>query len=369
MSLNADAVGSPLLQTQVVPGLRFVKLAEVDVDLRDVRVRDAGGLEAPRVVEAAHRLPELAPVGVHHRQEEVGTLVARVDLQRRHELGDGFLEEGQIAGLVPLAIERRACAPVVRLAQRHPHVGGIRPQRALALELRARAFQIAGLPPRLGAGDGALLRAGRRPPGAGNPQQPGDPLAPLAPSAGLRRTGGPEPSEIARRRAVRIDTRVGRGSGSKETLPMTSQAATPPAPALPPVAALLARLALAPRQTHKALTLWPLVLREEAPACDGPGYVSLSRALEDGTLQIDEVGEGGSVPLVRVTNRGGKDVLFLFGEEIRGAKQNRIANASFLVPARGELVIDVSCVEQGRWARRGGGASPAPARSSRTGCE
>ena len=136
---------------------------------------------------------------------------------------------------------------------------------------------------------------------------------------------------------------------------MTSQAAPPPVPALPPVAALLARLALAPRQTHKALTLWPLVLREETPACDGPGYVSLSRALEDGTLQIDEVGEGGSVPLVRVTNRGGEDVLFLFGEEIRGAKQNRIANASFLVPARSELVIDVSCVEQGRWARRGGG--------------
>ena len=70
-------------------------------------------------------------------------------------------------------------------------------------------------------------------------------------------------------------------------------------------------------------------------------------------MQIDEVSEGGSVPLVRVTNRGVHDVLFLFGEEIRGAKQNRIANASFLVPARSELVIDVSCVEQGRWGRRG----------------
>jgi hypothetical protein len=39
----------------------------------------------------------------------------------------------------------------------------------------------------------------------------------------------------------------------------------------------------------------------------------------------------------------------LFGEELRGAKQNRIANASFLVPPRREVVIDVSCVEAGRW--------------------
>ena len=133
----------------------------------------------------------------------------------------------------------------------------------------------------------------------------------------------------------------------------TTPATTPPAPTLSPIAELLGRLALAPRQTHKALTLWPLVLREDALAFDGPVYVPLSRALEDGTLQIDELDKGGSVPLVRVSNRGAHDVLFLFGEEIRGAKQNRIANASFLVPARSELVIDVSCVEQGRWGRRG----------------
>ena len=91
------------------------------------------------------------------------------------------------------------------------------------------------------------------------------------------------------------------------------------------------------------------------PRSTGLATCSLARALEDGTLQIDEISESGSVPHVRVTNRGSNDVLFLFGEEIRGAKQNRIANASFLVAAYSELVIDVSCVEQGRWGRRGGG--------------
>jgi hypothetical protein len=133
---------------------------------------------------------------------------------------------------------------------------------------------------------------------------------------------------------------------------MTNAASNPPS-AGSPVAELLGRVALAPRQTHKSLTLWPLLLREDALAFQGPGYIPLSRALEDGALQVDEIDGGGSVPLVRVANRGAQDVLFLFGEEIRGAHQNRIANASFLVPARSELVIDVSCVEQGRWGRRG----------------
>jgi hypothetical protein len=131
---------------------------------------------------------------------------------------------------------------------------------------------------------------------------------------------------------------------------MTIPETNPPTPTCQPIAELLARLALAPRQAHKALTLWPLILREDA--IEERDYVPLARALEDGSLAIDEVDAGGSVPHVRVTNRGARDVLFLFGEEIRGAKQNRIANASFLVPAQSERVIDVSCVEQGRWGRR-----------------
>ena len=134
---------------------------------------------------------------------------------------------------------------------------------------------------------------------------------------------------------------------------MTTHTTPPLAPSVQPIAELLASIALAPQQTHKALTLWPLLLSADAPVPDASGYILLARALEDGALQIDEVSEGGSVPHVRVTNRGVHDVLFLFGEEIRGAKQNRIANASFLVPAQSELVIDVSCVERGRWGRQG----------------
>jgi len=127
-----------------------------------------------------------------------------------------------------------------------------------------------------------------------------------------------------------------------------------PQPPSSSLAALLAHIALAPRQAHKALTVWPLLRRPDAPTPIGPAYVPLADALRSGDLNVDEVSEGGSVPHARVGNRGESAVLVLFGEELRGAMQNRIANASFLVPGHSEIVIDVSCVEQGRWGRRRG---------------
>ena len=113
----------------------------------------------------------------------------------------------------------------------------------------------------------------------------------------------------------------------------------------------LGQLALAPRQAHKALSVWPLVLRDEVEI-GPPGYSALGAALAADSVTIGEVSDGGSVPHVRVSNRSAQGVLFMFGEELRGAKQNRISNASFLVPGESELVIDVSCVEQGRWSSR-----------------
>src|SRR5262249_50254705 len=44
-------------------------------------------------------------------------------------------------------------------------------------------------------------------------------------------------------------------------------------------------------------------------------------------------------------------VLFLEGEQLLGAKQNRILNLTVLVPARSRVTIPVSCVEAGRWTR------------------
>jgi hypothetical protein len=50
-------------------------------------------------------------------------------------------------------------------------------------------------------------------------------------------------------------------------------------------------------------------------------------------------------------NKGPWPVLIFDGEELVGAKQNRIANATILVDV-GKTVLPVSCVEQGRWSHR-----------------
>lgn len=49
---------------------------------------------------------------------------------------------------------------------------------------------------------------------------------------------------------------------------------------------------------------------------------------------------------------GERRVLFLEGEALIGAKQNRVLNTSVLVGAHSSTLIRVSCVEAGRWRHR-----------------
>ena len=78
----------------------------------------------------------------------------------------------------------------------------------------------------------------------------------------------------------------------------------------------------------------------------------LEDALQQGTLRIEELDEGGSVPDLRVVNEGALPVLILEGDELIGAKQNRVVNSTVLVAAESQLVLPVSCVERGRWSYR-----------------
>lgn len=87
----------------------------------------------------------------------------------------------------------------------------------------------------------------------------------------------------------------------------------------------------------------------------------LEDALKDGTTRVEELGEGGSVPELRLVNGGASPVLILEGDELIGAKQNRVVNSSVLVAAESELVLPVSCVERGRWSRRSRTFSSGPA--------
>jgi hypothetical protein len=97
--------------------------------------------------------------------------------------------------------------------------------------------------------------------------------------------------------------------------------------------------------THDKLTVFPLYL--ESPATQN--YRLSEEALADGSAVVEEITEGGSVPTLAVDNKGDALVLFVEGQELRGAKQNRVLNTSVLIAAKTKTVLPVSCVEQGRW--------------------
>jgi hypothetical protein len=89
-----------------------------------------------------------------------------------------------------------------------------------------------------------------------------------------------------------------------------------------------------------------------APCGNGLKYRTLDEAMRAKTFEVLETHEQGSVPVLKVKNLGDLPVFLISGEELIGAKQNRIINLSMLVPAKTELPIPVSCVEAGRWAYR-----------------
>jgi len=79
-----------------------------------------------------------------------------------------------------------------------------------------------------------------------------------------------------------------------------------------------------------------------------PTYVPFGPGVFD-RAKITEISEAGSVPELRVQN-GLDDRLYLMdGQELIGAKQNRILNTDVMVPAGATLTIPVSCVEAHRW--------------------
>jgi hypothetical protein len=102
---------------------------------------------------------------------------------------------------------------------------------------------------------------------------------------------------------------------------------------------------IGPPLTSERLTVFPLFLEAPNPVA----YRLADDALADGTAVVTEIGEGGSVPRLAVENDNDTPVLFLEGQELRGAKQNRVLNTSVLVAAKTQAVLPVSCVEQGRW--------------------
>jgi hypothetical protein len=100
---------------------------------------------------------------------------------------------------------------------------------------------------------------------------------------------------------------------------------------------------------RRGIVITPLFPRRDPAA----RYLTLDEALARG-LSITETSSSGSVPELAVANPLDDDVLLYDGEELVGAKQNRILNVTVLVGAKSTLPIPVSCVEEGRWSWRSG---------------
>jgi hypothetical protein len=99
---------------------------------------------------------------------------------------------------------------------------------------------------------------------------------------------------------------------------------------------------------HQYMAVVPLFINDEPE----PAYLTLGQALEDGLITVTEISEAGSVPDLKVENRAELPVLLLDGEELAGARQNRVVNTTILLEPNSTTVIPVSCTEQGRWAYR-----------------
>ena len=78
----------------------------------------------------------------------------------------------------------------------------------------------------------------------------------------------------------------------------------------------------------KGLQVFPLRAPRAQTALD---YLTLDDALRDGVVEVTEISEGGSVPTLKVSNSGERRVFLMAGEQLAGAKQNRVLNASMMV--------------------------------------
>lgn len=107
----------------------------------------------------------------------------------------------------------------------------------------------------------------------------------------------------------------------------------------------LSQIEFTEAQTFNNMTVLPIL----SQITGGPEYITLGEAIERGVLTIKEVNQGGSVPNLAVVNSSSIPILLLDGEEVIGAKQNRVLNTTVLLKEGSETVIPVSCTEHGRW--------------------
>ena len=108
---------------------------------------------------------------------------------------------------------------------------------------------------------------------------------------------------------------------------------------------MLKRVRITGRQEYGALEIFHLTW----PGGNGVDYATLDESLAARWIEMTEFTETGQVPRIKIINRSQHMVFLMAGEQVVGCKQNRVLNASIMVPAHSELPLPVTCVERGRW--------------------
>jgi hypothetical protein len=116
---------------------------------------------------------------------------------------------------------------------------------------------------------------------------------------------------------------------------------------MPKLKEVTPRVRVGPGIERLNLTVFPLFAED---AVDPAQYLPVGSALRAGSARITEISEGGSVPTLALENLADTPVLIIDGEELLGARQNRISNLTVLAPGKHTLPLPVSCVERGRWS-------------------
>jgi hypothetical protein len=98
---------------------------------------------------------------------------------------------------------------------------------------------------------------------------------------------------------------------------------------------------------YRQLAVFPVV--KKAAGAVSANYLTLSEGVQKKLVMVTEHGRGGSVNRVQVENKSDRSLLLLGGEILLGGQQDRILGKDTVVPAREKMIVEVYCVEHGRW--------------------
>ncbi len=76
------------------------------------------------------------------------------------------------------------------------------------------------------------------------------------------------------------------------------------------------------------------------------------RQLDKSGVEVREVSNHGSVPSLHAENNTKHYILFIEGDQLIGAKQDRVCNSTVLLSPKSAARIPVSCIEEGRWRHK-----------------